>query len=100
VSTASKADEYPILQYDKTKVRSLILAIRNVFPEDDRMQEFCNRLEWCFLSNPMPSTKDKVFYDTMRQLSRHCKTGGKWEHTQKYCQQLSMEVFGRILQRW
>jgi negative regulator of replication initiation len=80
--------------YDRSKVRSLCIALGDAFHRDD-VREFSKRLIHELCDEGSPAMTDRTF----KQLARWCKTGGAYEAGMEHAQKISMAVFGRIVER-
>lgn len=85
---------YEYQNYDRSKVRSLCIALGDSF-QRDAVREFSQRLIRDLCDSTSPAMTSRTFW----QLAKWCKTGSAYEQGMEYAQRISMEVFGRILQR-
>jgi hypothetical protein len=85
---------YTYQNYDRSKVRSLCIALGDAFQRDD-VRDFSKRLmhELCDCSTPELTSK------SFWQLARWCKTGSAYVEGMDHAQKISIAVFGRIIQR-
>jgi hypothetical protein len=85
---------YPFQAFDPNRVRALArsLADSNTRPE---VREFSERLVREVCTHCPPTLTERTF----AQLARWCKTAGSYERGMGFAQQISLELFGRILQR-
>lgn len=92
--SSPESDEYQFQTYDPSRVRALCIAFGDSFQRDD-VREFSRRLihELCDSGSPAMTSK------TFKQLAKWCKTGGAYSEGMEHAQNISLAVFGRIIQR-
>jgi hypothetical protein len=85
---------YQYQTYDRSKVRSLCIALGDSFQRDE-VREFAQRLMRELCDSTSPAMTSRSFW----QLARWCKTGSAYEEGMGHAQKISIAVFGRIIER-
>jgi hypothetical protein len=94
VDSGSGINGYKYQAYDRSTVRSLCVALGEAFHRDD-VRKFSQRLIHELCDEGSPDMTSRTFW----QLAKWCKTAGAYAAGMEHAQNISMAVFGRIIER-